>query len=67
MDNWSTESNWYGVSVLLAAVTLWLWRDLRDSNQRKRHLAEIAQTLSDKCAHLEKVARSLLEHKEYKP
>lgn len=48
MSNWSTDSNWYYAFCLLACVTLWLWRDLRDANRRKNELARIAQNLSER-------------------
>ena len=53
MSGWSTDSNWYYISALLATVALWLWRDLRDSNNRKKHLADLAKKLSDRVHELE--------------
>ncbi len=53
MNEWSTDSNWYYVSSVLAFIAVWLWRDLRDSNQRKKHLGELAKKLSDRVYELE--------------
>ena len=53
MDNWSLDSNWYYVSVMLVTIILWLWRDLRDANRRKKELGEIAQNLSKRVYELE--------------
>lgn len=53
MNNWSIDSNWYYVSLVLATIILLLWRDLRDANQRKKQLGEIAQNLSKRVYELE--------------
>lgn len=58
MNNWSTDSYWYYVAVLMGTIALWLWRDLREANERKNHLAEIAKNLSDRVYELEEQCRS---------
>lgn len=47
-SNWSIESNWYVVSIMLVCIVFWLWRDLRDCESRKKRLGEIAQNLLPK-------------------